>query len=70
VFFCGVFAGCFASFKLARPAFPQRQQVRGPTLLPTSKIFIISASLWGFGLFCFLFLFFFFFCFLFSSFFF
>ncbi len=59
VFFCGVFAGCFASFKLARPAFPQRQQVRGPTLLPTSKIFIISASLWGFGLFCFLFLFFF-----------
>jgi hypothetical protein len=47
----------FASFKLARPDFPQRQQVRGSTLLPTSKIFIISASLLGFGLFCFLFLF-------------
>jgi hypothetical protein len=52
VFFCGVFAGCFASFKLARPAFPQRQQVRGPTLLPTSKIFIISAHLFG-ALYCF-----------------
>jgi hypothetical protein len=62
VFFCGVFAGCFASFKLARPAFPQRQQVRGPTLLPTSKIFIISAHLFG-ALDCFVFPVFVLFCF-------
>jgi hypothetical protein len=41
------------------PRFPTTTtSVCAPTLLPTSEIFIISASLWGFGLFCFLFCFF------------
>jgi hypothetical protein len=58
VFFCGVVAACLRASSSPAQISHQRQQVRGPTLLPTSKIFTISASLWGFGLFCSMFLFF------------
>lgn len=38
---------CLRASSSPAQIFPQRQQVRGPTLLPTSKIFIKSASLLG-----------------------